>query len=359
MNIGILSMQQVANYGSFLQAYGLKAILENLGHRVSFINIKPGEQLPDYRISRFHRPMLLMKRMMVKHPFKQLKATLTYHKRFDKEFKPELGVKDGFDDSHKDVIIVGSDEVFNFAQTTWFGFSPQLFGEGLNCDKLISYAGSFGATTLDKIASLGLTKRIEGLLANFSHMSIRDNNSKNVVSTITGKEPNLNIDPVLAYDFEKEIKLPESGSKYMIIYSYPGRMTDKNEIQAIKRYAHEKNLKIISVAHYFDWVDEVITPHPFEVLGYIHNAECVITDTFHGSVMSLKYNVPFATFVRGMNNNKLSFLLEQFKLTDRIVSNPAELKRVLDSPADFSYSNKILESEKENTVNYLKHSINE
>ena len=45
MKIGILSMQRVINYGSFLQAYALKHTLENLGHEVSFVDIKKGRQL--------------------------------------------------------------------------------------------------------------------------------------------------------------------------------------------------------------------------------------------------------------------------------------------------------------------------
>lgn len=31
MKIGIMSMQRVTNYGSFLQAYGLKHLIENMG----------------------------------------------------------------------------------------------------------------------------------------------------------------------------------------------------------------------------------------------------------------------------------------------------------------------------------------
>ena len=53
------------------------------------------------------------------------------------------------------MIVIGSDEVFNCAQKTWFGFSRQLFGEGLNADKIITYAASFGATTVDKLQELG------------------------------------------------------------------------------------------------------------------------------------------------------------------------------------------------------------
>ena len=42
---GILSMQRIYNYGSFLQAFGLKSILESLGCDVQFVDYKPGECL--------------------------------------------------------------------------------------------------------------------------------------------------------------------------------------------------------------------------------------------------------------------------------------------------------------------------
>ena len=40
--VGILSMQRIANYGSFLQAYGLKSILEELGCQVQFVDYRIG-----------------------------------------------------------------------------------------------------------------------------------------------------------------------------------------------------------------------------------------------------------------------------------------------------------------------------
>ena len=43
--VGILSMQRILNYGSFLQAYGLKKILEDLGCDVEFVDYHPGECL--------------------------------------------------------------------------------------------------------------------------------------------------------------------------------------------------------------------------------------------------------------------------------------------------------------------------
>ena len=38
MKIGIMSMQRIHNYGSFLQAYGLKKTIESLEHDVCFVD---------------------------------------------------------------------------------------------------------------------------------------------------------------------------------------------------------------------------------------------------------------------------------------------------------------------------------
>jgi len=40
MKVGVMSLQRIKNYGSFLQAYGLKMTIENLGHEVVFVDYK-------------------------------------------------------------------------------------------------------------------------------------------------------------------------------------------------------------------------------------------------------------------------------------------------------------------------------
>lgn len=357
MKIGILSMQQITNYGSFLQAYGLKSILERFGHDVEFVNIVPGEQLAEYRISRLHKVRLMLKRLRVKHPLRQLQCTLKLHRRFDNEFKQELGVSKGKTETHFDAVVIGSDEVFNVAQTTWFGFSPQLFGEGLNADKVITYAGCFGATTIEKLKELGIDQRIGKLMSKMDAISVRDKNSVEVVTSLIGREPSLNVDPVIAYEFEKEVKLLEIDMDYLLVYTYPGRMNNSNEVKAISSFAKKNNLKTIAIANYFDWVDEVVTPHPFEVLGYFKKAKYIVTDTFHGAVMSMKYNKQFAVIVRGMNSNKLTFLLEQFGLGSRIASEPGKVEEILNNGVDYNSVNEIIIKERENTNNYLKSNL--
>ena len=40
MNIGIITVHDSANFGSFLQAYAMKLALEDLGHNVKFIKTR-------------------------------------------------------------------------------------------------------------------------------------------------------------------------------------------------------------------------------------------------------------------------------------------------------------------------------
>lgn len=361
MKIGILSMQEVKNYGSFLQAYSLKKNIELLGHTCDFINIKPGEQIGEYKVEKFHKLRLLMQRLFGWDFISRLKYIYLFQSRFKKEFLPELGVKNDFvnDGHHYDTVVIGSDEVFNCAQKTWFGFSPQLFGEGLNADKVISYAGSFGATTTKILEKLGLKQRVASYLKNnFSAISIRDNNSYEVVKSLTGIEPILNVDPVILNDWKKYMpKEHVPLSNYMIVYTYPGRISDKKEISAIKEYAKSHQLKLISIGHYFPWVDKTIVPHPFEVLAYFRDANCIVTDTFHGSIFSIKNNKQFCTIVRNMNSNKLTYLLKQFGLENRIVNDINNLSAILDSPIDYEPVNSIIEKETINGLNYLKSNL--
>ena len=84
----------------------------------------------------------------------------------------------------------------------------------------------------------------------------------------------------------------------------------------------------------------------------------MITDTFHGSVFSIKYNKRFATFVRNTgasgNNEKLNDLLATFGLSDRSVQNARDLESILDREIDYDNVNTTIDNEVLKGKNYLK-----
>lgn len=359
MRIGILSMQQVRNYGSFLQAFALKSTLESMGHQCEFVDIEPGVILPGLERNLSYFAKKAYQRYFNFTALKSLRSRLKYTKiyqdRFDKEFLDELGVYN-HTFSNYDMVVIGSDEVFNFNQHTSYGLTAQLYGDVKNAKKVISYAGSFGTTTIDVIDKFGVRDTIANAMNKMDAISVRDTNSVEVVKSLLGKDPSFNVDPVIIFDYQKHIKEPDL-KDYIIVYSYPNRISGKEEISAIKQFAKQKGKKLISICFYFPWCDETIIPHPFEVLGYIKNADYVVTDTFHGCVMSMKYNKQFVAFSRSSNSQKLTSLLKQFNLSDRICDKPELLVQTMETAIDYEEINKIIAEQTSKSLDYLKMNV--
>ena len=355
MKIGILSMQHVRNYGSFLQAYALKTTLESFGNQCEFVDIERGEPLPGLERNLKYLIGMAFKRYFnwnaIVSSLGRMKYQKMYYERFDKEYLPELGVhKHTF--SEYDLVVIGSDEVFNFNQHAAYGFTTQLYGDVKNAKKVVSYAGSFGTTTKEVVDKFGVRDILANAMGKMSAISVRDDNSFKVVKRLLGKEPCYNVDPVLMFDYQQYAKEPKE-KDYIIVYSYPNRIKGKDEIEAIKRFAKEKGEKLISICFYFPWCDETVIPHPFEVLGYMKKASYIITDTFHGCVMSIKFNKQFVALVRDSNRQKMSSLLEQFGLGARMCENFGDLKDRMESEIDYTSINKQIASEAEKSKQYL------
>ncbi len=355
MKVGILSMQKVMNYGSFLQGFALKKTIEGLGHHCEFIDIEQGKIYPEYK-----RTFLFFIKKIFHHFIKwdffyRVKYAMEFRNRFKNEFY-EMLEANKHSIKHFDTVVVGSDEVFNFAQNVPWGYTPQLYGMIINTNKSISYAGSFGHTTMNDILYHQLKDEIATHMNKFSAISVRDNNSYNIVKELTKKEPVLHVDPVLMFDYTPYIQ-PVNLKNYIIIYTYPNRINNRKEINAIKSFANKYNKRIISIGFYFSWCDETVIPTPFEVLGYIQGADYVVTDTFHGSVMSIKLNKKFATIVRNTNRQKLTSLLSQFNLENRIVDNIESLEEKLLPNCDYISINQKIERECIRSLQYLQNNL--
>lgn len=257
-----------------------------------------------------------------------------------------------------DVLVIGSDEVFNCLQTNPdVGYSKELFGKDNNAGKVISYAASCGHTTLEGLKKHGIDSEVGVLLSAFSSISVRDNNSFEAVKELTDRPLVINVDPVIIFDFDKLIPPHIELNNYILIYAYGNRINSIVEINTIKRFAEKYNKKLVSVGTHQRWTDIKIEADPFELLAYVKGADYIITDTFHGSIFSIKYNRPFATIIRESNKQKLSDLLQRFSVTDREVRDMDELEEILQRPINFDEVNRIIGVETEKSIRYLKENI--
>lgn len=362
MLVGILSMQRIVNYGSFMQAYSLKKMVESLGHKVVFVDYKTNVLIED-RNDKTKKQELLYQEIKDGIKFHILKKYGEQQKKFI-ECYPILGISK-FKAYHTkvDVLIVGSDEVFNCTQRNpKVGFALDFFGENNKARRLITYAASFGSTTYEKLCSYKVDAQIKKDLKMFDAISVRDNNSYSIVEKLCGVKSNLNLDPVLVSGIENEPWKEANIENYIIVYGYAGRFAEE-EKQAIVKFAHKNKLKTISLCDYQDFCDQHIVCRPDEILGYFKKANYIVTDTFHGTIFSVIFHKQFGTFCRSKSNTgstnqeKLLDLLHRLQLENQLIKDVRNLETTLTSEIDYESVDLIREQEKAKSINYLRANI--
>lgn len=354
-------MQRVYNYGSFLQSYALKRILEDMGHQVCFVDIEYSDSisLPKSKNTILKRigkiryiDRYILKRIMFSRKNRELKEL------FLKVQKEYLNITEKKSTSDKcEAVVIGSDEIFNCEENSKWGVNGQRFGNIPGVPLVFSYAASCGYTKISDVSKKN-EKIIRDALQNLKGISVRDKNTEEFVKYFSSRSPEINLDPVLMYDFKNELMRGMSEGiphePYMLVYAYHNRINDSNEIAAIKSYAKKNGLKTIAIGGSLPWCDEFKVISPFQVLAYFYSAKCIVTDTFHGTVIAAKYNKPLAVIVRNSNSNKLEDLLQRLNIQECRVNDIMELGEILDKNSNYEKCNDLLKKEREHTLTYLK-----
>lgn len=371
--IGIMSMQRIHNYGSTLQAYSLqRLIVAAVPHaQVSFVDYRPGSVIIDSPSS----PESRMRRAMSKAreynkidvPLKDRVRFLNHKRAYGKRYFPVVGIPPVPNyDLDVDCQVIGSDEVFNCVQVNPnVGYSRDLFGHGTAAKRLISYAASFGNTTLDKIRSFRIDDEIRQDLEQFAALSVRDRNSFEIVSHLIDRPPLVHVDPALAYDLMCDPRVPQERlheEPYLIVYGYSGRLTD-GENAALRAYARRVGAQILTFGGVQKCGDAFVECSPFELLAFFRDAAAVVTDTFHGTIFSIINHRPFGTIVRPSaggsygNEEKLNFLLETFNVSARRLAAPGQIDEVLSTPLDDAAIDTVITSERARAIEYLAENV--
>ena len=183
-------------------------------------------------------------------------------------------------------------------------------------------------------------------------------------SALTGKMPTENLDPVLIYDFEKEIPDVVDCDNYIVVYAYRNRINAKEQ-DLIQKFARKENKKIICIGGYQPFADINVNCTPFEVLDYFRKADYIFTDTFHGSIMAIINHKKFVTFVRNSfgeaygNAEKLTDLLARLGLTNRIVNCDSDIRRIMKEEINYDAVDNVIELERIKAIEYLKQALQE
>lgn len=355
-------MQRVQNMGSLLQAYALKKIIENIGADVEFIDIKRiesdnqilGNHLLDYSSEGEKKTILSKFNSNLPFRIKNHYSAIHQNELFESFRTTFLEIEKK--SSNYDLCIIGSDEVFNCLTGGKWGFTTQLFGNVPEAQRVITYAASCGATRFEDLPPL-VSDKIKESFKRIDGFSVRDKNTYNFVSALTDNKAIINLDPVLIYNFDEELKeitLPESPERFCIVYSYANRINKGEDISAIKSFCKKNHLIPIALGAPQFWIKHYIPCSPFECLKLFSKAEFVFTDTFHGAIFSAKYAKHFAIMIRDSNKNKLEDLIYRIGIDKHMVDSTSKLDDAFLLDYETSSFDSIISSERLKTNNYLK-----
>ena len=353
--IGILTFHKSFNYGAVLQAYALKTIIKSFNVNCDIINYKYPALNKSFRI--FNKFQFNYKNIINNIYFvPKMKSLFNgFINKFLTDTKP-LKKKELMTLNDKyDYFITGSDQVWNWQVTEHD--NSFLLDFVIEPNKINAYAASFGVSQLTEQESFVYPK----LLNRFKNISVREQHGIKIIKDLINKEVIQTLDPTLLLSFEqwKELIRNKIQKQDIIVLYLMGK--NLNLISFAKKLAKIKNCKIVilrNTPRKYDSSIENIFVTPEQWLEYIYNAKYVITNSFHGLAFSINFNKPFFVGLIHTNkkNSRLESLLSLTNLKDRLIDN---IGTDYDKFIDWNSVNKIIEKEREKSINYLKRVINE
>ncbi len=374
--IGILTFHYSNNYGGVLQAFSLQKVLTLMGYDAEIINYVP----KNYRPTTIFDKLGISKNILnnkaenfnlftiTKKIYIMKKYNKIITEKFDSFRKNEMKLSRQVDENslktilkEYETIIVGSDQIWNSSQRK----KPEYFlnfGDAFK-GKKISYAAD---STIKEIENEDI-ENLRKSLMDFNFISVRNEHSYYFAKTLVDKEVTVVADPTILYEFE-DFNIKEENKKEYILAYILGKEIEGKHIKAIEKIKRiYGDLPIYSIkipTMNFDLCNfadkEFYDLDPVEWLNMFKNAKFVYTDSFHGVLFSLKYHKPFlAYYTEKLRATRFIDLGKRYDIEKYIVTNVEEIdkKRSLDVKIDFEIIDKLLEKQKQYSLEFLKRAL--
>ncbi|SCB57470.1 Polysaccharide pyruvyl transferase [Rhizobium aethiopicum] len=347
---GILTFHRCINYGSYWQARCLAEGLASMGVEAVLL-----EHMSD-RVNRAEwrcalQPLLPAATPKEDYPLYECKIRKFFHSFAGLPLSSPFPLENPDAMDEYPLIVVGSDEVWNLRHP-WYGGCPVFYGEGLRCERIVSYAATFG--------SLTSSERLEGWaekLRRFSHISVRDLHSERIIRETLGIAPELVLDPCLQFPQTMNASRDEGeAASYIAVYGHSFPTWFQN---AARRWAGEMGYPLVSIGYRNDWADEQwIDAGPEEFARFISDATAVVTNFFHGCVFALINEKPFACVLSDYRSNKIRDLMQLVRAEHHVLSEDTipSLDVILGNPLPTSISQRI-SSLRDTSNAYLSHAL--
>lgn len=181
------------------------------------------------------------------------------------------------------------------------------------------------------------TEKIESilkLLPNFDFISVREKHIAQKLSPFTNKNIHIVIDPTLLINREEWLHLGTMRllqENYVLLYQV---RNDEKTVEIAKKIADKKGVRLVYLSARVDLLNskETIGSGPEEFVSLFRHACFVVCTSFHGTVFSCIFHVPFySVLLDDGKDNRVKNLLSEIKLEKRGISSyPEEVEENID-----------------------------
>lgn len=388
MRVGIITCWSSAdNYGQQLQCWALQRKLSSMGHYpylIRYQRVRPRKPLASRLLTM--GPMEIVARVgnrIIPSRRQRRKIELAEESRMQSK-SHERGFEE-FRESHlalsprtwnnieelrndppdADVYLAGSDQV-------WYDplDEPDVAGMyldfGATDTRRIAYAASIGRDITAKEDAL-----FDSLTRRFDAISVRERNAAERLQR-AGLQAPVTVDPTLLLERSDYSSLLEDGedqrpfdSGYMLIYGINVPNAEALGWTRASKYVSTSGLSVLAVyssgyVRARELISDVHTWCPTipEWLRAIRDADCVLTSSYHGVVFSILFHKRFIAVPLPGNharaNERLTTLLTDVGLDDRILTNDADFRKAMEQDVDWNSVDERLNKIRERSSEILK-----
>lgn len=354
MKIGIITLFDNGNYGSELQSLAMNDYLDSRGHNAIFIKVKAKNKFLralELLVDRIRKTFILRKDSELFLYNKDRESNQTKQRNISPDlrkkihefmagrvtmervprcaFPPKRGI---------DAFICGSDQVWSALRIP---LAPEFFLTKVSSSRKIAYAPSLGIDEMPKFFQNKAGKYFK----DFKYLSVREDAAKEALKEKFGLNAVQVLDPTMLVGrafwdslLEKEGKKKPSFD-YIFCY-FLGEVPDAvlsvierlSEGKKVIMLPYEEDSKRVSNGQYKE-------SDPLEFVNLIKYADCVLTDSFHGSVFSVLYGKRFVVTKRThvgrvSQTSRIKSLLRMVHQEERYCSKEKDIERLLTQDID-------------------------
>ncbi len=373
MKIGIISLNMytsMLNFACSIHSYAFQAFLKQEGFDSIIIDYKPhyfGDFNMKYPYLHYKKhPMEdAQEQKDLEHRWLRLffKRITRYNKIQNFYKKYYIKTEQCYTDDDLDVVDLGFDCYLCVTDVIWkynkgVGFDRGFF---LDCASMkgkykVAYAASQGPQPYDEEQE----KQFLAYIKDFNYISVREKTYKEYIESVTDREIAHVVDPVLLHErefYDAMMIRPRRKKKYVLVYYVMAKRMAL--IQLAVEYAKQHDLEVIELSEYPENEHQPEGTHHKviydigveEWLGYIDEAECIFTNSFHATCFSILFHKPF--FVGKRKGDKIGSLLEMFGLQDRTVANSFKKNKCIAKDIDYVAVDQLRKKYKQESAEYI------